>query len=735
MSTGKMQDGARRYSGNGGFFIVSVESRKGGVGKTTAALNLARILLEKRQHAVLFLDVDITGTNATDCLDSPFWKDTCYAVPDARKAKTPANLLALFERQFMPGLGTPIFAQRGHKGIPRDKSCLLFDPDKINIIGSQIYDLGNSNKGGSGDICICKPGILFDELHAFWFIEFLQNICGAFNHAVDKDEPNKPVAVIVDNSPGYVGIAPAVQDWLTDLGPDRGKFITVSSLDKQDLLSCGHAIHTLHEVFAQKWGVSRKFIGAMSTEKNQDTELGLSPHEEGFFLRLVEAKPMEQALSNSTEHAIDISGAGLSFYLAPNVETRESYLNHPEAYQGLVINRVPSLVKRGVYTYDTEHIRSVIHRKGSDILHQLIGPDGDSNAEWMINYDESIEYQFVQPMLSRRFAKMSPRRRRLKECIHLIEERYPVPSDKMFQGILHDWERFHPELLRELHLYNRKVHESVISVIRLVDQSGFSNLTHLIHEEWLPGNIFRDFRIAVQDLLLEIGDPFVEFDPWTFEEDQFDSCAWNFLKILHHEARQHLSGLGLAQSELTEQFLPSLMAVIALSTNRRLWHPKQGRELPELFASIAAIETLHWKRRRGPSKKRLSIQRFLASEHVREKEWIEFRRKIPIHPRWIEEGGLSRLYHACASAQARLIDLQQDAEFLIALIKRLVMEDIRKSPVLPYVRGVAEKVIVRKTLSHESGRRIIAKGFSSAQYMEDFSEVLERLLTRWEGQQ
>ena len=47
---------------------VSVESRKGGVGKTTAALNLAR-LFQKRQHAVLFLDVDMTGTNAVDALE------------------------------------------------------------------------------------------------------------------------------------------------------------------------------------------------------------------------------------------------------------------------------------------------------------------------------------------------------------------------------------------------------------------------------------------------------------------------------------------------------------------------------------------------------------------------------------------------------------------------------------------------------------------------------------------
>ena len=72
--------------------LVSVESRKGGVGKTTAALNLARILLEKKGYAVLFLDVDITGTNATDALDSPFWRDICHTVDYKIAGKEPTDI-------------------------------------------------------------------------------------------------------------------------------------------------------------------------------------------------------------------------------------------------------------------------------------------------------------------------------------------------------------------------------------------------------------------------------------------------------------------------------------------------------------------------------------------------------------------------------------------------------------------------------------------------------------------
>lgn len=116
-------------------------------------------------------------------------------------------------------------------------------------------------------------------------------------------------------------------------------------------------------------------------------------------------------------------------------------------------------------------------------------------------------------------------------------------------------------------------------------------------------------------------------------------------------------------------------------------------------------------------------------------EHEDFFPELEIHPRWLERGLLSCLYRACASAQARVLDVRRDAEFLIALIQQLVVEDIREAPVLPYIRGVAEKVIVRKTISHESGHREIAKGFSSAQYMDEFSEVLEKVIRRWETRQ
>lgn len=716
--------------------IVSVESRKGGVGKTTAALNLARLLLERRHHAVLFLDADITGTNATDCLDSPFWKDTCHIVQDGLDDnQRNANLLALFERRFMSGLGGPSFVKNDVPNRTPASGTLTHAPNKINVLGSQIYDLDGSSEADR-HTCICKPSILFDELHAFWFTEFLQETCQAFVSAIRERDPDRAVAVIIDNSPGYVGIAPAVQEWLTDLGPDKGKFLTVTSLDKQDVLSCGRAIHNLHRLYSHKWETSRQLIRMACTTESGEP-LQLSREDEAFFLRLVETRPPEPHSRDSSSCNLKVTEAELSFYHGHDDNPGQDYLAHPDRYLGLVINRVPRAVKRGIYYYDTDQMYHLMHRSGSHLLESLLGPDVSTYADWMVSYDEYIEYQFLQPLISRRDSRMSPRRRHARDAIiRVVEEGEAIPSDEALHHLLHNAPGPHPSMLHEARAYLQQLDKIVARVIHLVEQAGFAYLTTLIHDEWLPGSILRDFRVALQDFVLETGYPFVELAPWEFHDEHIPPDAWECVERLRRRAEHLHARGGVPESpKATRQFLSSLSIVVALSTSGPWWHSPASEELVDLLAGVASLEAMHWARRRDHSPERLGIQRFLAAEKLAGGEWKEFRPEWRVHPRWLERGAFPRLYRACASAQARIIDVKRDAEFLVALIRRLVKEDVEEAPVLPYVRGVAEKVIVRKTVSHEAGMKTIAEGFGSAQYMEEFAEVLEAVLTRWGARQ
>ena len=82
------------------YTLISVESRKGGVGKTTAALNLGYLLKDK--YNVLILDVDITGTSISAIRDSRFWRDDAYLLKGTDG--NTMNLLQYFTESFLNGI-------------------------------------------------------------------------------------------------------------------------------------------------------------------------------------------------------------------------------------------------------------------------------------------------------------------------------------------------------------------------------------------------------------------------------------------------------------------------------------------------------------------------------------------------------------------------------------------------------------------------------------------------------
>ena len=81
------------------YIIVSVESRKGGVGKTTVVLNMAKLL--KERYHVLVLDVDVTGTSINAIEGISVWKKSVKLLK-APKGDS-INLLQFFKEQYLLG--------------------------------------------------------------------------------------------------------------------------------------------------------------------------------------------------------------------------------------------------------------------------------------------------------------------------------------------------------------------------------------------------------------------------------------------------------------------------------------------------------------------------------------------------------------------------------------------------------------------------------------------------------
>lgn len=197
----------------GKFKLISVESRKGGVGKTTVALNLAKVFL-RRNFSVLLIDCDIIGTSISGAIQSDFYKNDFTELLDGDG--NPINILDYYQKHYLKG-DDDIVSKLNIKFEEKDKK-------KVFVLESDLYD--------SKHELIVNPTLLLDEIHSYWFVKMIKSICTSFATRVDAK-----CAVILDNSPGYLSLNAAIHKWMTENGPKDSKYLLVSSIDKQDLES------------------------------------------------------------------------------------------------------------------------------------------------------------------------------------------------------------------------------------------------------------------------------------------------------------------------------------------------------------------------------------------------------------------------------------------------------------------------------------------------------------------
>jgi len=732
---------SERNKQNTADLIVSVESRKGGVGKTTAALCLGR-LLQKRGYAVLILDLDVTGTNAADVAGSPFWVKDIHTIRNAagivhnsNVVPPPVNLLTLFERGFMAGKGAPSFSLS-----ETDPEGMYVDLTMANLLGSQIYKTdkpkGEGNGGQTnhdkGTTCIERPGILFDDLYSHWLLEFVKHIIGDFVR-VAASSGHATTAIILDNSPGYVGIAPAIHGWLTDCGPVSGKFLTVSSLDAQDLHACERAIDALHSLFTSKWETSRLFVDGADHRDG----IRVAKHQEAFFMQL--------ATSAKGRHGNDDA---LAFYRSPKRHRSEAkaaadsgsiYRDHPAKYIAAIVNRVPRAVKSGRLEYDISSVP--VQRNGT--FGQLLGAGerGQVARDRMVSYDEYIENQFLLQFMQRGRRRSERRFHRLVESLDMAEHELRDQHGGDGNGSARIL-RLDPEHFEGLKRHLLQTSDVVSRARSAVDDAGLGHLARLIHDEWLPGSIVPCFRSALMGLLRESDIPYFKTMRTDTDSDQASPATHDFIVHLKQrivmEVRESPMRKPMMADERTVDLLANVLSgLVGLSFTSPMWHDSFQMEIADLFAGVLAVELNHWTSRGKERQSRSSVERFLAQEAVKGTELKEDEMALR-HSRFFrhhraheEEGSFADFYKACTSAQARLIDFAADAQFLIRLMQFIVKGETEGRELFPFVRGIAEEVIVEKTRSHEDAPQQMAKALMAAEYFREFDGVLARTLSDW----
>lgn len=250
--------------------IISVESRKGGVGKTTAALSAAKVLTGDG-YAVLFLDCDITGTAIAECRKSPIWTKSMSILEEDGKE---INLFQKFTTYFKDcdlNFLKRVMSTSSIDTILQEKKFLAISSN-VNINDFTYYEIPHDLNELFQDVAtnvLCNDLISQDFTHNSLFIDFLKEIVSHFHKEVNKLDKKHPVAVIIDNSPGYIGISPLIRNWLLTLGPKQGKFILVSGPDLQDvdatwqsiqslLWTLNQNVHATHVLLEDFFGYSEK---------------------------------------------------------------------------------------------------------------------------------------------------------------------------------------------------------------------------------------------------------------------------------------------------------------------------------------------------------------------------------------------------------------------------------------------------------------------------------------------
>jgi len=317
--------------------VISIESRKGGSGKSMVALLLAQ-KLQKNDYRTLVMDADITGTSITRSVGNTlyperkggFWsvktdvkKNSCKG--DGKEAGV-ANFFSDFDIYLQEHASPEIKIIKDDK-LPENSngkvSTLQVKNDCVNIYGSDLSYDNESLVGGIGS------SILFNDLYSRWLLQFTRHICENFS----KIFLNENVAIIIDNSPGSSGFIPTLREWLTDMGPEIGKFISVSTLDARDFGACFAEMSEIRRIITQKHKTATYYTDQTSPTISK-------PEDEAFFHRLYECDYYQQDIDRtlkSESKKFSFIEKFQQYYLAIHKDTPV-----PSNFHALIINKVPT---------------------------------------------------------------------------------------------------------------------------------------------------------------------------------------------------------------------------------------------------------------------------------------------------------------------------------------------------------------------------------------------------------
>lgn len=672
----------KKYQVDTNFKIISVESRKGGVGKTTAALNLADLLLEKG-YRVLLLDLDITGTSISGSCNSPHWKGKINNVK--YKNDKVLNLLEYFNNHFLLGEPLPPFSTYKN-------GELWIDDKKINVINSDIYENAS---------LICDPRILFDELHSFWIIEMIEKICTSFiERCTENNYCRNKVVIILDNSPGYVGLGKAVHEWLADIGPENGKFLTVSSFDAQDINSCISSIISINKMIDIRYNTAIHYHKLLSQNVNNDSEF--NDISKSFLLKL--ATYDKNNLTRSYRYR---------YYKKPNNQSH-SKLNI-KTYQTLVFNKVPSFFRDLAHRNELAYcFRESIQIKDEQL--SLLSPlviNENSALSNVIFYNESINFQFIKPIIKNRDYNDS-----INNVSPYLKRLFTTTTNSILSNIEKSENIENEDLLKTIDKYE----EDLYKLLNQLSKNGFQYVCNLVKQRWHPmwpmENLIQNLKkisYEQEDDNSLLGNAFDESKNVDIDQLIYRLLSDNLLhryQPLYQQA--NLTILNILKSTHSSGIYNTYSQYIIYYTLRTQFSEIR-REVGKNLKFTSEFK--------DPS---ISIRKYIDNLSLNTRKRLE--------PLLLSDIFLEVCKSIC-DAQLRIMNIHRDFGALIKLLRRCSIDSATpQNPILPIeTLNIMDDIIASKETFTDTEIEMRLRKIENAQiYMRDFRNVLsECVIKQW----
>ena len=630
--------------------LISVESRKGGVGKTTAALNVG-YLLKERYH-VLLLDIDITGTSISAIHDSRFWvRDTELL----KKNRETINLLQFFAKNYLKGDDLFDFT------LNEEDGKVHVYTDTINVIASELY--------GEDATLLYDPSLLLENMHVFWLTKMITNLCERFERCFADD---KPCLIILDNSPGFVGIGKAVHNIMTDIGPDRAKFLTVSSLDIQDLESSLKSVYALHKEYEDK------YFGA----KYPETQKG----DESFYAQV--------QLSGATEYL---------YY--KNVQQEATI----PSYQGLIVNKVAKNIIEGRTRYDHQRI---LTERLQTVFNALY--DGHIK-DYQVPFDNVLLTQFYG-LFDEKKTREQPNQTTLKRRLNTIEGQVKMLDELDSRQLPYD-------LLRRANNFDRTIDALKGALIAC----GYETIASKFIPEWSPVDPLRDLIEVLKDLgfTAESFELYVPRSSRMEKEMEYFHGIVSKASAFAEDRNQDYVWLAAAVAAIACE-LSFCYSNKILWNNMRTW---QGEEAwgdnKEKWANIVNDALYDWMITMAESFKLYEGERKTLAAYIISPEASGADNSLRV---MFDNDDFVKLLKKSVS---RLIDLGSDMQTLVNLIRTItIYNEGSYSLDVDFVSFLNHKILEKKYDYFEAKERMYSE-LRDSDYMASFREVLGRVIRNW----